>query len=222
MIFLLTNDDGIESDRLHYTKSILEKFGTVYVVAPKEEQSAKSMSLSIGGFTYEKIDEYTYSIDGTPVDCVNFAFGALGLKPDITVSGTNQGYNIGVDVRYSGTVGACLQVQYFGMKTIALSADRKGDVIMKRELEKTLQYIFDNDLASTEYTLNVNFPRDKFEESKGIMETEIDYYKYDYCPELTETHYKPNRSFIVDFQLKENTDIYAYAKGYTSITKIKV
>lgn len=222
MIFVLTNDDGIKSDRLEFTKNVLKKYGTVYLIAPKEEQSAKSMSLSIGGFEYEKIDEFTYSIDGTPVDCVNFAFGALGLTPDIVVSGTNQGYNIGVDVRYSGTVGACLQSQYFGMKTIAFSADRKGEVVMKQELEKTLKYILDNDLASPEYTLNVNFPRDKFGESKGILETEIEYYQYDYCPELTDTHYKPNRSFIVDFKLKENTDIYAYAKGYTSITKIKV
>lgn len=222
MIFLLTNDDGIESKRLLFTKKILEKFGTVYLVAPKTEQSAKSMSLSIGGFDYEKIDEFTYSIEGTPVDCVNFAFGALGLKPDITVSGTNRGYNIGIDVRYSGTVGACIQVQYFGGKTIALSADRSGDVILEKELETTLKYILDNNLTSSEHTLNVNFPRDKFGESKGIMETEIDYYKYDYCPDLTATHYKPNRSYIVDYNLKENTDIYAYAKGYTSITKLKI
>jgi 5'-nucleotidase len=222
MIFLLTNDDGIKSDRLQFTKNVLEKYGTVYLVAPKTEQSAKSMSLSIGGFEYEKIDEFTYSIEGTPVDCVNFAFGALELKPDIVVSGTNQGYNIGVDVRYSGTVGACLQAQYFGVNTIAFSADRAGDVVMKSELEKTLKHILDNNMTSSNYTLNVNFPRDKFEQSKGILETEVDYYQYDYCPELTDTHYKPNRSFIVDFNLKENTDIYAYAKGYTSITKIKV
>ncbi len=222
MIFLLTNDDGIKSERLLYTKMILEKFGEVFLVAPKEEQSAKSMSLSIGGFDYEKIDDHTYSIEGTPVDCVNFAFGAIGLRPDIVVSGTNKGYNIGIDVRYSGTVGACYQAQYFGTKSIALSADRKGDVVLKQELEKTIQYIFDNDLASEEYTLNVNIPRDKFGESKGIMETEIEYYKYDYCPDLTDIHYKPNRSFIVDYNLKENTDIYAYAKGYTSITKLKV
>lgn len=222
MIFVLTNDDGIKSERLQFTKSVLEKYGTVYLIAPKTEQSAKSMSLSIGGFEYEKIDEFTYSIDGTPVDCVNFAFGALGLRPDILVSGINQGYNVGMDIRYSGTVGACLQAQYFGTKSIAFSADRRGDVNMKKEFETTLQYILDNDMASLEYTLNVNFPRDKFTETKGILETEIEYYEYEYCPELTETHYKPNRSFIVDFQLKENTDIYAYAKGYTSITKLKV
>lgn len=222
MIILLTNDDGIKSERLEYTRSVLAQYGQVYMVAPKEEQSAKSMSLSVGGFPYEKIDEYTYSIEGTPVDCINFAFGALELSPDLVVSGTNMGYNIGVDVRYSGTVGACLQAQYLGFKSIALSADRKGDKVLKDELDKTLKYIFDRNLLSTAYTLNVNFPQERFEESKGIMEATIDYYRYDYCPDLTETHYKPNRSFIVDFQLAENTDIYAYAKGYTSITKLKV
>lgn len=222
MIFLLTNDDGIESKRLQFTKHVLSKFGTVYTVAPAKEQSAKSMSLSIGGFEYKKIDDYTYSIEGTPVDCVNFAFGALGLKPDITVSGINQGYNLGMDVRYSGTVGACLQAQYFGFKSIAFSADRKGETVYKDEFEKTLKYILDNDLASDQHTLNVNFAQEKFEQSKGIMDANIFYYKYDYCPDLTENHYKPNRSFIVDYNLPENTDIYAYAKGYTSITKLKV
>lgn len=222
MVILLTNDDGIESTRFQFTKEVLSKFGTVYVVAPKYEQSAKSMSLSIGGFDYEKIDEYTYAIEGTPVDCVNFAYGALELRPDLTVSGTNKGYNLGFDTRYSGTVGACLQSKYFGGKTLALSADRKGNSLLENELEDTLKYIFDNDLLSNEHTLNVNFAQEKFEKSKGIMMTEVEYYKYEYCPDITESHYKPGRSFIVDFNLKENTDIYAYAKGYTSISKLKI
>jgi 5'-nucleotidase len=222
MVILLTNDDGIESSRLHFTKQVLSKFGTVYLVAPKTEQSAKSMSLTVGGFEYEKIDDFTYSISGTPVDCVNFAFGGLNLRPDITVSGTNKGYNLGFDTKYSGTVGACFQAQYFGCKSIALSADREGKSILENELEDTLNYIFDNNLLSEKHTLNVNFAQEKFGKSKGILETSVQYYNYDYCPDMTENHYKPNRSFIVDFNLTEQTDIYAYAKGYTSISKIKI
>lgn len=219
---LLTNDDGIESKRFQFTRDILSKFGTVYVVAPKKEQSAKSMSLSIGGFEYSKIDEFTYAIDGTPVDCVSFGVVGLGLNPDLIVSGTNKGYNLGFDTKYSGTVGACFQGQYFNKKTLALSADRVGDVIVEKELESVIKYIFENDLLSEDYTLNVNLAQDKFGESKGIMMTNVEYYKYDYCPDMTDKFYKPGRSFIVDFNLKENTDIYAYAKGYTSISKIKI
>ena len=121
MIIVLTNDDGIESPKLAYAKKILSNFGTVYTVAPKFEQSAKGMSLTIGGFNYEKIDEFNYSIEGTPVDCISFALGGLKLNPDFVFSGVNNGYNLGFDIKYSGTVGACYQAQYLGFKTIAFS-----------------------------------------------------------------------------------------------------
>jgi len=222
MIFLLTNDDGIESKKLHYTREILEKFGTVYTVAPSREQSAKSMSLTIGGFNFDKIDEYNYAIDGTPVDCVNFAFGGLNLRPDITVSGTNNGYNLGIDTKYSGTVGACLQAQYFGFPTIALSADRRGDSVLENELESTIKYILENKLASKDYTLNVNFPREKFGKSEGILETDLFYHQFGYTPEIEGNKFKPNRSYITDDGSPENTDTWAYAKGFTSISKIKI
>ena len=222
MIFLLTNDDGINSPKLRYTQSILKKFGTVYLIAPKEEQSAKSMSLTIGGFNFNKIDDFTYSIEGTPVDCVNFAFGALNLRPDIVFSGTNNGYNIGIDTRYSGTVGACLQAQYFGASSVALSCGKDESIILEKELEPTIKYILDNTLYTNEYTLNINFPNDKFGTSKGLLTTELDYYLFEYKPEIIGNKYKPNRRYIEDKNIKKNTDTYAYLHGYTSISKIKV
>lgn len=222
MIFLLTNDDGYDSPKLQYTKQILEQFGTVYTVAPSKEQSAKGMSLTIGGFTFQKLDEFNYKIDGTPVDCVNFAFGGLNLRPDITFSGTNNGYNIGIDTKYSGTVGACLQVQYFGFPTVAFSADKRGNSILEQELEKTVRHIIENKTYSEEYTLNVNFPRDSFGKSNGTIETEVDYFQFKYAPIITGNKYKPMRSYIEDKNLEEGTDTWAYINGYTSISKIKI
>lgn len=222
MIILLTNDDGIKSEKLQYTKKILEKFGTVYTVAPSVEQSAKSMSLTIGGFTFNKIDEYNYAIDGTPVDCVNFAFGAINLRPDVVVSGTNHGYNIGIDVNYSGTVAACKQAQYFGFKSIALSADNRGNKVLELELEKTLKHVLDNDLLSSEYSLNINFPRDKFDFSKGILETKVYYQQFEYKPVIEGNKYMPNRQYVFGQELPDNTDAKAYKEGYTSISKIYI
>ena len=221
MIIVLTNDDGIGSSKLNYAKEILSKFGTVYTVAPAAEQSAKGMSLTIGGFNYNKIDEYNYSVLGTPVDCVNFALGGLELRPDFLFSGVNNGYNLGFDIKYSGTVGACYQAQYFGFKTMAVSTDYKGSTILEKELEKTLKYIFDNDLLSSNYTLNVNFPPEKALESKGIKLTEPFYRKYEYKPRMTENKYEPNRKLIWDEDLPENSDGFAIRHGYTSISKLK-
>ncbi len=222
MIIVLTNDDGIFTEKMDYTKKILEKFGTVYRVAPKVEMSAKSMSLTIGGFHVEKLDEFNYAVEGTPVDCVNFAYAGLDIVPDIIVSGTNNGYNMGIDIKYSGTLGACFQGQYFGFPTIGLSADRKGNVILEAELEKTLQYVFDNNLPSKDYTININFPREKFGTAKGIMHTEVYHQVFEYKPEFEGTKFVPHRQFIIGDDVLENTDVYAYREGYISISKIKI
>ena len=222
MIFLLTNDDGYNSKKLRYTRDILEEFGTVYTVAPKEEQSAKGMSLTIGGFEFEKVDDFNYMIKGTPVDCVTFAYAALKIKPDIVVSGTNNGYNIGIDNRYSGTVGACLQAQYLGFPSIALSADWRGDTVLKQELRKTLKYVLDSKLYTKEYTLNINFPREQFSISKGIIDVKLNHVVYGYNPEIIGNTFKPNRKYISEKDAIEGTDTWAYLNGYTSISKIKV
>lgn len=221
MIIVLTNDDGIESSKLKYAKKVLSKYGTVYTIAPKAEQSAKGMSLTIGGFNFDKIDEFNYSVEGTPVDCVNFALGGLKLKPDFVFSGVNNGYNLGFDIKYSGTVGACFQAQYFGVKTIAASSDYKGSLVLEKELEKTIDYIMDNDLLSKDYTLNVNFPPEKDLESKGIKFTTPYYRRYDYKPNMTENRYEPNRKLIRDDVLPDDSDGCAIRNGYTSISKLK-
>jgi 5'-nucleotidase len=222
MIILLTNDDGIQSEKIQYTRSVLQNYGTVYTVAPKVEMSAKSMSLTIGGFQFEKIDDYNYAIEGTPVDCVNFAFGALKIEPDLVVSGTNNGYNIGIDTKYSGTIGATLQAQYFNVPTIALSGDKKGNTILKEELKPTLDYIFKEKLLSTDYTLNINFPREKFVHSKGIQLTDVYYQQFEYMPKVEGNKYMPNRQFVMGQHLPDKTDALAYKEGYTSISKIKL
>jgi len=222
MIILLTNDDGIESEKLHYAKDILKKYGTVYTVAPLKEQSAKGMALTIGGAHFNKIDDYTYSVEGTPVDCINFSLGGLKLRPDVIVSGINDGYNLGFDTRYSGTVGACLQGQYFGFKTVAFSSDNRGITMVEKEFEKSLDYVMENGLLSDKYTLNVNFPREKFEESKGILHTKIFFQEYEYKPEIIDNKYIPNRRIVRTENLPEDTDAYAFRMGYTSISKIEL
>lgn len=221
MIIVLTNDDGIESKKIKYAKKILSKYGTVYTIAPKTEQSAKGMSLTIGGFDYDRIDEYNYSIEGTPVDCVDFALGGLKLKPDFLFSGVNDGYNLGFDIKYSGTVGACLQAQYLGFKSIAVSSEQKGCIVLENELEKTLDYIMENDLLSEEYTLNVNFPREKDIKSKGIKFTVPYNRRYKYDPKITENRYEPNRELVWGEELPEKSDGCAIKHGYTSISKLK-
>lgn len=222
MKILLVNDDGINAGKLKLTKSILELFGTVTTIAPSFEQSAKSMALTFGGTTYTKLDENTYSVDGTPVDCMNFALLSLKEKPDVVVSGTNNGYNIGIDIRYSGTLGAALQAQYGKIPSIAFSSDYRGSEMIKSELEKVFRYVLDKKLLDQNHTINVNFPRDSFIQSKGILHTKVYNLMHRFEPSFTGSKCVPNRKYEWVDEVPVDSEQFAYLNGYTSISIVKL
>jgi len=218
---LLTNDDGITSERLLFLEKVLKRLGNVYVIAPKFEQSAKSASLTIGEIEFEKISDYKYAIYGTPVDCVTFGVHGLKVDFDLVVSGVNKGFNLCIDILYSGTLGACLQAQYFNIKSLAFSGDYKGYNIVKQELNKTLDYVLNNKLLSENHTVNVNFPRDIFEESKGIVEVKRYLRRYNVTGEIKENVFIRKRDYNTA-KAPSGTDAYAHDNGYTSITKVTI
>jgi len=64
----------------------------------------------------------SYSCSGTPSDCVVLAMlGAIGMTPDIVVSGINRGPNLGTDIVYSGTCAAASEAVLSGIPGIAVS-----------------------------------------------------------------------------------------------------
>jgi 5'-nucleotidase len=66
-------------------------------------------------------------VNGTPSDCVHVALtGLLPHKPDLVLSGINNGANMGDDTLYSGTVAAAMEGFLFGMPAIAFSQAEKG------------------------------------------------------------------------------------------------
>ena len=81
MNILLTNDDGINAPGIKKVESILQKYGNVYVVAPKYEQSGKACSINaFKGVSIEKIDKNHIAVEGSPVDCVEIALALLDIK----------------------------------------------------------------------------------------------------------------------------------------------
>jgi 5'-nucleotidase len=67
-----------------------------------------------------------YAIDGTPVDCVYLALHHLvPRRPALVVSGINDGYNLGSDVFYSGTVAGAVEAALRGVPAIAVSLERR-------------------------------------------------------------------------------------------------
>ena len=220
MNILLTNDDGYNHPGLAILKEVLKKYGNVYVVAPFEHQSGKSMCFSLNkGFTVRKHSENTYSIDGTPVDCVLLAVQILDVKFDLVVSGANDGHNISYDCLYSGTVGAAIEGLNHEIPSIAISTDFDHFDIVKKEVEKVLNYIFEHKLIDKRYCLNVNFPLKEFAQSKGIKLTR-EHMKKDqfYTWKVGELIYTDrNQDLECD---EEDTDVYAVTHGYVSICPI--
>ena len=134
MKILLANDDGINAEGLSVLeKHLVSKGHTVWVCAPAGQRSTCSHALTLRTpVKIEKLSEFHYACDGYPADCVNFALhNAIPVgTPDVVISGINDGYNIGTDVIYSGTVGAAREGAFRGFPAIAVSAARQ-----KKELD---------------------------------------------------------------------------------------
>ena len=109
-LILATSDDGIQAPGLGALVDALETIGEVWVYAPDRNQSAVGHGISLHRpLRVKEVRERWYSVDGTPTDCVLLAVRHLLKKrPNLVVSGINNGPNMGDDVTYSGTVaGAC-------------------------------------------------------------------------------------------------------------------
>ncbi|MEE9226405.1 MAG: 5'/3'-nucleotidase SurE [Acidobacteriota bacterium] len=126
---LVTNDDGFDSPGLRRLETALRNLGEVSVIAPEEERSASSHSLTLGrALRIRDRGENRFSLDGTPTDCVHLGITRiLDRKPDLVVSGINQGFNLGEDITYSGTVAGALEGVLLGIPGLAVSRENSGE-----------------------------------------------------------------------------------------------
>ena len=123
MRILLSNDDGYCAPGLAALAEALCEVGDVVVVAPEQNRSGASNSLTLDRplFLKKAANGFHY-VNGTPTDCVHLAVtGMLDTLPDIIVSGVNLGANMGDDTIYSGTVAAATEGYLLGIPSIAVS-----------------------------------------------------------------------------------------------------
>jgi len=128
MRILLSNDDGYLAPGLAALYEALTPLGEVVVVAPEQNCSGASNSLTLSRplTVYTAANGFHY-VNGTPTDCVHIALtGLLDFTPDIVVSGLNSGQNMGEDTLYSGTVAAATEGFLFGVPSFAFSQVDKG------------------------------------------------------------------------------------------------
>jgi 5'-nucleotidase len=125
MKILLTNDDGIEAAGLHATYDAIKDMGDVHVAAPARVQSATSHAITLHRpmvVTHYECEKFKgFAVDGRPADCVKLALAELVGPMDLVISGINHGANVGINVHYSGTVGAAREAAFQGVPAIAMS-----------------------------------------------------------------------------------------------------
>ena len=164
MKILVTNDDSISSEVLLPLAKWAKQFGEVTIVVPKYEQSGKSHCIEIHK-AFEVVEVPTgdpdiraYTVDSSPADCVRYAIEGMHLKFDFVISGINRGLNLGIDMLYSGTVGAVFEAACFGLPAVALSTEPGGFDEAMDALDEVKEFFIRHDLMKKNSLYNVNIP----------------------------------------------------------------
>lgn len=232
MKILIVNDDGINARGIYDLAKEISRKHEVTVVAPREQKSASSHSISIHNpikIRKENLDKdfEAYSLVGTPADCTQVGLSLLCENVDLVISGINRGLNCGTDILYSGTVSAAIEGSIYNVPAIAFSMEVDWErydedytvaaKIASKIVDKAEEKYLRNNLV-----LNVNIPKVKEEEIKGIKVCKLgkSTYKSEYVliEDADEKTYeiKSNRNKIE----QKDTDLYYLSEGYVTLTPL--
>ena len=229
MKILISNDDGYLAPGIIALADALAPIAEIVVVAPDSNRSGSSNSLTLDRpLSVQRAENGFYFVNGTPSDCVHIALtGLLNFRPDLIVSGINQGQNMGDDTLYSGTVAAATEGFLFGIPAIAFSQLHKG----WDELEtaaKVAREIVERRFGNLPqpYLLNVNIPNLPYDQLKPIVATrlgkrhESEAVIKDKDPHGRDIYWigPPGAARYAG----EGTDFHATANGHVSITPLQI
>jgi len=179
MHILVCNDDGIDAPGIYALSEELKKFAQVTVIAPDRQQSAVGHAITMqfplrvvpfsknGGF-------FGYAVKGTPADAVKLGVKCLVReKPDLLISGINQGSNTAINIIYSGTVSAATEGTILGIPSIAVSLTTHDEFdfsVAARFAARLAKLVHEKGLPAGTL-LNVNVPAVPEGEIRGVRIT---------------------------------------------------
>ena len=231
MRILIANDDGYLAPGLTALVKACEGLGDLDVVAPEQNASGTSNSLTLN----RPLSVYTAGngvryINGTPSDCVHIALtGLLEQRPDLVVSGINQGANMGDDTLYSGTVAAAMEGFLFGIPAIAFSQIEKGWTHLDaavRVARSVIEQVLAQVPARSPYLLNVNIPNRADADRLPRSITRLGR-RHASEPVIRQTSPRGETMYWIGAagdarEAGEGTDFHATANGRVSITPLQV
>jgi len=230
MRILVTNDDGIHSPGLTILAKALGQIGEVWVVAPDRERTAVAHAVTLHKpLRVHRLAPRVFTVNGTPVDCVNLALLKIMPKPPaMVVSGINKGVNLGDDVMYSGTVSAAMEGTILGVPSIAVSQEGWEEfqfTVGARYAVRVAQLVLSHGLPQ-ETLLNVNVPNRPLRSIKGVRITCLSRRRFD--DPIIEKRDPHGRTYYwiagkrVSWSRNKGADHEALKKGCVSITPIRL
>ena len=229
---LICNDDGYQAPGIQALFDALKTVAKVEVVAPEQNNSAKSNALTLHAPLYVHTAPNGFRfVNGTPADCVHVALtGLLGYRPDLVVSGINNGANMGDDTIYSGTVGAAMEGYLFGIPAIAFSQIDKGwahiESAAAKAREIVLQLAQQQMIGARPWLLNVNIPNLPLERIKPVKVCRLGR-RHAAEPVITQVNPRGETMYWIGaagpaLDEAEGTDFHATEHGHVVMTPLKV
>ena len=242
MHILVANDDGYLAPGIaalvRACRSLDLPNLRVDVIAPEQNCSGTSNALTLSRplSVFEARGEPVQGfrvVNGTPADCVHLALtGVLDRRPDLVVSGINNGANMGDDTLYSGTVGAAMEGFLFGIPAIAFSQVDKGWGELDAAADAAqavLRQVIAGGLAGpggAPFLLNVNIPN---RADAARLPRRITRLGRRHASQPLVKQYSPRGDAIYWIgpagdarEAGEGTDFHATANGQVSITPLQV
>jgi 5'-nucleotidase len=228
MRILISNDDGYEAKGIKQLTKSLSEIAEVIVVAPSENKSAASSSLTLGRpLKPIQIEKNIYAIDATPTDCVHLALcGFIKESIDLVVTGINFGANLGDDTIYSGTVAGAIEGRFLGLPSIAISLAswECNHFETAGVIAKTLVAQIGNSQIAYNTILNVNVPDIPLREIKGIRSTRQGS-RHKSEPSIKDKE-DPSLYWIgengKEADNSEGTDFHAISNNFVSVTPLQI
>ena len=235
MKILVVNDDSISAPGIEVLAGAAAQFGEVVVVAPEFQCSALSQKLTLREtLPIRQVDDFpvpvqeAWELEGTPVDCVKVAVDyVLKSKPDLVLSGINNGYNVGFDIAYSGTLGAAFEAARHGIPAMAFSITSNAHLAAAEpHLTYILKELLDEKLDRGE-VWNVNFPALNKRPLMGILRDRPVAQTGMYSEKYEESRREDGTVELIirgtpmaDADIPGGTDAAAVRAGYISVSRL--
>ena len=232
MKILLTNDDGFEAPGLAALVEAFRGFKDLAIAAPDEQASASGHSISLHRPIKAQADprykiEKAFRVSSTPANCVRLAIlQLLPWKPDLVISGVNQGANYGSLIFYSGTVAAAAEAVLLGIPAMAVSltSHTSKDFTVAASYAKHLAGHIGGRGLEPGTLLNVNVPPLSAGEIKGSALTHQGKFRHvdDLAPHPDLAHHyryvldSPTEPSLEDPQ----SDVARVGAGFISVTPL--